>query len=119
MSSNPLQNAPQVTIKDCNYGNVLHSTILTILGDEMTYNDLKHYAENPNNYSNLKVKYETYNYDNGRQHVSVWLDDKLVLEKITKEHLSCDMNYHLNQLEIEQMEEVSDKQNGDKKQDED
>jgi len=92
-------NLPQVSIKIKDYGDVIHSTILTILGDELTYNELKDYAENGNDYSNLKVKYETYNYDDYRQHVTVWIDEKIVLEKKTKAYISCDMNYYLQELE--------------------
>jgi hypothetical protein len=91
---------PRVSIQDRNYGDVLHSSILTILGDELTYNELKHYAKDPHDYSKLRVKYETYNHklDENRQFVLVWLDDKLVLDKKTKSHYSCMMNYYLQQL---------------------
>jgi len=93
-------NLPRVSIQDRNYGDVLHSSIVTILGDELTYNELKHYAEDLHECSNLKVKYETYNHtlDENRQFVSVWLDDKLVLEKKTKSTISCMMNYYLREL---------------------
>ena len=35
------------------------------------------------------------------KHVTVWIDEKIVLEKKTKAYISCDMNYYLQELEDE------------------
>jgi len=94
---------PKYSIKEEDYGWVFNETILNILGDELTYNELKFYAKDKNDTSYLTTKYESFNH-NQSYWFSVFIDQKLVLEKSFGSHHSCDMFMFLEELKL-QLEE--------------
>jgi hypothetical protein len=93
-----------------NYGNVSLTTLRTIFGDEMTYNELALLVDD---WYDLKVEINTYTFrDNtntfrGTQLVRVWFDDKVVMDKSYSTAHSCNMFYFLNEIE-HTMEEDED-----------
>ena len=91
---------PEYYNKD--YGEVLHSTILKIFGDEMTYNELKFYTINKNDTSHLTTR-KVYNNELGFYWFDVFINNEKVMEKKYDMNWSCDMNYYLNELEEEQI----------------
>tara|TARA_R100001198_G_scaffold45889_1_gene25504 strand:- start:257 stop:568 length:312 start_codon:yes stop_codon:yes gene_type:complete len=95
---------PQYSIKEEDYGEVFNETILNILGDELTYNELKFYAKNKHDTSYLTTKYESFNH-NKNYWFSVFIDQNLVLEKYFGSHHSCDMFIYLKELRLQQEEE--------------
>ena len=60
------------------YGYVLNSHLVTMFGDEMTYNELKLYAENHTKSTVLKVEKTK---SDESHFIRVWFDDQIVLEK--------------------------------------
>ena len=82
-----------------NYGDLKGATIIKIFGDEMSYNVLKSYAVFENKTWNVKVECIE-NKEKETQLIAVYFDDKKVFEKTYFVHYSCDMFYHLRQLEI-------------------
>lgn len=88
----------QFSITDNNYGEVEHSLILKIFGDELTYNELKEYTKNMDAISTLKVVIERNNQMES-QFVRVIVDDNEIMNKKYGIHNSCDMYYHLTQLD--------------------
>ena len=91
-----------MTIELTMYGELLNSTILTIFGDEMTYNELEFYANDKDNTTDLKVEW---NRNTETQLVRVWFNDIVVMDKKYSIHHSCDMFYHLGELELKAEEE--------------
>lgn len=85
------------------YGELLHETILNILGDELTYNELKFYSNDKEDYSSLKTK--TIIFKDEIMLFMVYINNDLVLEKKYSIHHSCDMFYLLGELELEQEED--------------
>jgi len=77
------------------YGYVNNYSILKIFGDELTYNQLKHY-DVEDEYTKLVV---SMNIKDKYNHMRVWLDDKLILDNnfILGQHR--DMYYYLEELD--------------------
>jgi len=101
-----------ITVKEEDYGDVLHHTILTILGDELTYNKLKDYSESLDDYSRLKTIKKT-NDVMGFFWFTVFIEDVKILEKKYNTNHSCDMFGFLRELEdqrLEDEEEVDEEQ---------
>ena len=93
---------PQLSITNTRYGNVLHSTILKIFGDELTYNELEPYTRDKDATSYLEMKTEKNNHI-GFMFISVFIDKQKIMEKkYDYSNFNCDMFYHLNQLELEE-----------------
>jgi len=90
--------APQFSTTNTDYGNVLHSTILTIFGDELTYNELQHYAKNKDSHSKLHIIIETNNHMDF-QFVKVFINNEEIMDKKYNINHSCDMFYYLDELE--------------------
>ena len=82
-----------------NYGDLMGATIIKIFGDEMSYNDLKSYGIFETKKWNVKVECIE-NKEKETQLIAVYFDDNKVFEKTYFVHHSCDMFYHLRQLEI-------------------
>ena len=99
-----MDGTPQFRLKEYDYGEVYHSTILKIFGDELTYNELKFYTRNENDTSYLKVEDE---YNNNLQIYwrKVFISNELIMEKKYNLNHSCDMNYYLSELKEEEDEE--------------
>ena len=97
-------NTPKYSIKEEDYGEVHNETILNILGDELTYNELKFYAKNSNDTSYLNTKYESFNH-NKTYWFSVFIDNNLVLEKLFYDYSSCDMFIFLEELRLQKEED--------------
>lgn len=94
-----------MTIETIEYGEVDNATLLTIFGDEMTYNELKFYAKNKDVTTHLKVEW---NRNDLTQLVRVWFDAQLVMDKKYRLNHSCDMFYHLSQLDPQEDSEDED-----------
>ena len=99
-----IDGVPKITIEEQDYGEVFHETILKILGDELTYNELKCYARNKYDTSYLTTKYESYNH-NKSYWFSVFIYNELVLEKSFDSHHSCDMFIFLEELRLQKEKE--------------
>jgi hypothetical protein len=84
-------------IEKIDYGRIDHTTILTIFGDEMTYNELMK-SKNIDGETHLEVEW---NQNSETQLVRVWFNSVVVMDKKYSINHSCDMFYHLNQLQIE------------------
>jgi len=82
------------------YGELVGENIRKIFGDEMSYNDLKSYAYLETQTWNVKVE-RIENKEKETQLIAVYFDDKKVFEKTYSMNYSCDMFYHLSQLEID------------------
>lgn len=95
---------PQFTTINTDYGEVLHSTILKIFGDELTYNELEFYTRDKNATSYLEVKEERNNHE-GFMFISVFVDKQKIMEKKYDVNWSCDMFNYLSELENEEEEE--------------
>ena len=95
---------PQFTITNSDYGEVLHSTILKIFGDELTYNELEFYTRDKNATSYLEVKEERNNHE-GFMFISVFVDKQKIMEAKYDVNWSCDMFNYLSELENEKEEE--------------
>jgi hypothetical protein len=73
-------------ITTIDYGEVFNSTIITIFGNDMPYNDLVIYAKNKNDTTYLKVAINTYlvglktNYPKPIS-IDVWFNTYLVFDK--------------------------------------
>jgi len=89
---------PQFTITNTDYGEVLHSTILKVFGDEFTYNELEPYTRDKDDTSHLEVKEERNNH-RGFMFISVYIDKHKIMEKKYDVNWSCDMFYYLRELE--------------------
>ncbi len=89
-------------IETVDFGEMLNSTIVTIFGSEMTYNDLKFYAENSNDFTYLKVEF---NRNEESQLVKVWFNTDVVMDKKYSIYHSCDMFYYLGEYEAEMEEQ--------------
>jgi len=98
-------NIPQYKIDKYDYGEVLHSTILKIFGDELTYNELKFYTRDKNVTSYLEVEDEWFSQKRDYYWRKVYINRKVILEKKYYYCHSCDMNYYLSELELEKEEE--------------
>jgi hypothetical protein len=79
------------------YGELVGYVITDIFGDEMSYNDLKPYAET----RMTDVKVEVIRNAGRDTLVAIYFDDKKVFEKTYPQYCSTMMFYHLDQLEIE------------------
>ena len=88
------------------YGELFGSFIIEIFGDEMSYNDLKSCADSKYQTWNVKVE-RIENKEKETQLIAVYFDDKKVFEKTYFMNYSCDMFYHLSQLEINCAENVA------------
>ena len=95
---------PQFSTTNTDYGDVLHSTILKIFGDELTYNELEPYTIYKLDISHLEVKEERNNHA-GFMFISVFIDKKKIMEKKYDVNCSCDMFYYLSELELEKEED--------------
>jgi hypothetical protein len=82
------------------YGELMGEKIGKIFGDEMSYNDLKSYAHFETKTWNVKVE-QIENKEKETQLIAVYFNDNKVFEKTYSMHYSCDMFYHLSQLEID------------------
>ncbi len=81
------------------YGEIPHATILQIFGDELSYNELKSYATDMNKTLHLEVEStvdELWDFIM----VRVWFNSVKVMDNKYKKYHSCDMFFHLNELEI-------------------
>lgn len=67
------------TVETIEYGNVLNSHLVTIFGDEMTYNELQIYAQNHTNTTFLKVEKTI---SDESHSIRVWFDSQIVLQKV-------------------------------------
>jgi hypothetical protein len=96
---------PQFSITNTDYGDVLHSTILKILGDELTYNELEHYTRDEDNTSHLEIKRERNNH-RGSMFICVFIDKYKMMDKNETNDVnwSCGMFYYLSELEAEMHE---------------
>tara|TARA_R110000765_G_scaffold383726_1_gene475160 strand:+ start:273 stop:782 length:510 start_codon:yes stop_codon:yes gene_type:complete len=103
---------PQMTVEEKDYGEVCHSTILKIFGDEMVYNELKFYTKDKHGTSYLETKTERNN-ELGFCVKSVFIDRIKVMEKRYDMNWSCDMNYYLSELEAALCEDESDDEDED------
>jgi hypothetical protein len=92
---------PQQSTTNTDYGDVLHSTILKIFGDELTYNELEPYTRDKDDYSHLEVKIERNNHE-GFMFVNVFIDKHKIMEEKYDVKWSKDMFYYLNELELEE-----------------
>jgi len=88
------------------YGEFVGTTIIKIFGDEMSYNDLKSYTHSETQTWNVKME-RIENKEKDTQLIAVFFDDKKVFEKTYFMNYSCDMFYHLSQLEINCGENVA------------
>ena len=88
------------------YGELFGASIIEIFGDEMSYNDLKSCADSKYQTWNVKVE-RIENKEKETQLIAVYFDDKKVFEKTYFMNYSCDMFYHLSQLEINCAENVA------------
>jgi hypothetical protein len=91
---------PQQSTTNTDYGDVLHSTILKIFGDELTYNELEPYTRDKDDYSHLEVKIERNNHE-GFMFVNVFIDKHKIMEEKYDVKWSKDMFYYLNELDWE------------------
>jgi len=89
---------PQFSTTNTDYGEVLHSTILKVFGDEFTYNELEPYTRDKDDTSHLEVKEERNNH-RGFMFISVYIDKHKIMEKKYDVNWSCDMFYYLRELE--------------------
>ena len=89
----------ETEVKD--YGEVMNYALLTVFGGEMTYNELKKYAEDLYEYTDLQVHTTVItDMNNTKYHITtVFFNGEVVLNTQYREHHSCDMYYHLNGLE--------------------
>ena len=78
-----------------NYGDVHLTTLRTIFGDEMTYNEL---ATLVDDFYDLKVE-RIIDTCRETQLVRVWFDDNVVMDKSYSTAYSCNMFYFLNEIE--------------------
>ena len=83
------------------YGNVMNGTLLKIFGDEMTYNELKLYARDDDDYNYLEVHTTVItDMNNTKNHITtVFINKEQVLTTEYKENHSCVMYYYLSELE--------------------
>ena len=84
----------KMTIETIVYGIIDIATLRKIFGDEMTYNELIVLKENQ---YELKIEY---NRIAEIKLVKVWFNNTVVMDKKYSNNYSCDMFYHLNQIEI-------------------
>ena len=103
---------PQQSTTNTDYGDVLHSTILKIFGDELTYNELEPYTIDKDDYSHLEVKEERNNHV-GFMFISVFVDKHKIMEKKYDVNWSCDMFNYLSELENEKEEEEEEEEDED------
>ena len=87
-----------ISSETISYGQIDNQMLLTIFGAEMTYNDLKSYAKNINETTHLQVKTFTVT-ENQAQIITVLFDNQEVFEREYSLNHSCDMFYHLKQME--------------------
>jgi len=85
------------------YGDVINSTILKIFGDELTYNQIKPFTDE-DEYTKLVVK-TFINNEKGFMFVTVWLDDKIVLDRNYKVGSSSVMLYYLEELDMDNLDD--------------
>jgi len=85
------------------YGDVINSTILKIFGDELTYNQIKPFTDE-DEYTKLVVK-TFINNEKGFMFVTVWLDDKIVLDRNYKVGSSSVMLYYLEELDMDTLDD--------------
>jgi hypothetical protein len=86
------------TNTNTDYGQVLHSTILKIFGDEMSYNELKPYTKDENDTSKLEIITVSI----GENHlVHIIIDDVVMLDKNYSINHSCDMFIYIHEMEEE------------------
>jgi hypothetical protein len=95
-------------IETIDYGEISNSTILQIFGSEMTYNELKFYAENIDNSTHLIVEW---NRNTETQLVRVWFDNKVVMDSKFSINHSCDMFFFLGELETERGNDTANNDN--------
>jgi len=76
------------------YGKNPINKIITIFGDEVSYNELKKYENEKDVF--LIVEYHT---NQEIQQVKVYFNNNCVLDKKYSVNHSCDMFFHLNELE--------------------
>ena len=93
---------PQQSTTNTDYGDVLHSTILKIFGDVLTYNELKNYTKDKDDTSHLEVR-EFRNNHAGFMFMVVLIDKKKIMEKKydDDEVRDMDMTYFLEELKNE------------------
>ena len=93
---------PQQSTTNTDYGDVLHSTILKIFGDVLTYNELKNYTKDKDDTSHLEVR-EFRNNHAGFVFMIVFIDKKKIMEKKYDyaEVKNMDMTYFLEELKNE------------------
>jgi len=92
------------------YGEVFHSTLLKIFGNELTYNELKFYARDKDATTYLTVETLTSSNPKDKQLITVWFYSEKVLERKYSLYHSCEMFIFLSELEseLEQEEEEED-----------
>lgn len=110
--SNLIKIKIKMTIETIVYGIMDIATLRKIFGDEMTYNELIVLKENQ---YELKIEY---NRIAEIKLVKVWFNNTVVMDKKYSNHYSCDMFYHLNQIEL-QKKETDEEQETDKDQETD
>ena len=79
--------APEFSITNTDYDEVLHSTILKVFGDELTYNELEPYTRDKNATSYLEMKREI-NKHRGFMFISAFVDKHKIMEKEYNMNLS-------------------------------
>jgi hypothetical protein len=94
-----------------NYGEVRNENILTIFGDEMSFNDLRDKSINEYDYTSLVIK--LYDLEDKNRRTIVYFDDVMVLEIIRSINYSSIMSYHLRELDILQADEDAEEEDED------
>ena len=82
-------------IEKIDYGTLSIDNIIIIFGDEMTYNELNKIK---NEYDSIDLLIE-YNKNSKTQLVRVYFNNNEVMDKKYDINHSCDMFYHLSELE--------------------
>ena len=99
------------------YGYIINQTICNIFEDEMTHRQLKKFQQFSDEETYLVVKTRLYDCGEKLKKIHYMIqfnnDDKPVLELRYCECHSCDMNYHLGELESQQEDDTDEESDED------
>ena len=104
------------------YGNIQYSTICKIFGDELTYNELKPYADDPEEYGFLTV--ETLKIKgNNKMLVTAWVDIDKIMEKKFDLYRHYDMFYYFDEMDdmfyyLDEMEDLDEDEDEEEEEEE-
>ena len=114
-TTNELVQGENYIVED--YGYIQNDDICNIFGCEMTYNQLKRIHQFHFETTYLVVKTRKYTCASGEIKIHYMIhfnyDEKPILELNYKENHSCDMNFHLGEIAIQQDEEQDEEQEQD------